>query len=191
MKGWQELAGCKGQPHLFDLTDRESNFRQDVKKVGLRDKLIKAHNLANFKEAARICAACPVFSECREDMGEEDLMGTFRAGKFPHGLSIRTAGRPRIASTALDKRVCKRGHVGKYKRNGNGHIFCGECKRISDRASYTPVARKAPDYIPGTCPNGHVDMYVMNNRGHRQCLECERQRSQKKRDEAKNDIMSS
>jgi hypothetical protein len=125
---WEDEAACIGKHRLFDIIPTPRHAEGDVADT------IKRENLANFAQAAVICASCPVLSECGTNASPEDLRYTFRAGKVPRSFSPRTVGRP----SRPDKNTCKRGHVGMYRmRKGKKRDYreCLGCRSVISEKS--------------------------------------------------------
>lgn len=188
MEDWQGRAACVGKHEMFEMTDRHSDFRRDIKDIQKRDTAIRSHNHSKFASALKLCATCPVLDACRESAEPEDRTWTVRAGTLPNALKKR--GRPRVAELPADiaDRVCSRGHVGQYRSHGAGRIRCHACK-LEDQREKTGGKQKKPlDYLPGTCPKGHVDKYRKRNKpkpsggGLLYCAECNRISRQKSRE---------
>lgn len=186
---WRGRAACVGKSYLFEITERESNFRRDEKNVHLRDLLIKSRNESNFKAAFAICNTCPVVQECNSSASVEDRMHTVRAGKYPTLFKSAQRGRPRkVGPEDFRTKKCAHGHVGFYKKIA-GQSRCMECRRLSDetrrRKAGAPKREFTARLISGTCKRGHVDLYKRNKKGYKYCSECTRLSRQESRDREK------
>ncbi len=173
--GWQDKAACVGKHYLFEVVDRESRFRRDVKDVHARDTSIKSHNESNFKAAFAICDTCPVTRECLSSATPEDRVYTVRAGRYPSIYRSAQRGRPRkFGVEELATKECANGHIGFYKKI-NGRSRCMECRRISEanrRSSNGKPKRPVREFVPGTCKRGHLNKYKLDKRGYKYCYEC-------------------
>lgn len=190
MGDWEGQAACIGKQEMFEITDRESRFRRDIKNLDDRDRVISAHNRSKFAVALSICTTCPVISECEQSIEGEDAVWTVRAGKLPSAFRSRHRGRPRrmIDTGNPSEMKCGRGHVGRYTKHADGGYRCMECRAERER----PGIKKSPsEFLSGTCPKGHVDKYRKRNKpkpsggGLLYCAECNRISRQKSRDKAK------
>lgn len=196
MEGRKGETPCKGKPELFDLTERESNFRRDIKSVEERDRAIRSHNKSKFAAALVLCESCPVKMECKETASIEDSTWTVRGGVLPSAFKFRGRGRPRTNNSNVDiaNKECSRGHVGYYRKRSNDGYRCMKCRQERERPVVNP--KEKITYLPGTCSRGHVDKFRARKarsgkQGLRYCGECNRVNRNKLREKAKAAIMES
>lgn len=83
---------------------------------------------------------------------------------------------PKLNTTPLNERVCKRGHVGQYRLRADSSVACYECSKI---ALVKFKERGGASYPVGpleerVCSRGHVGQYQLNSKGHARCTECQR-----------------
>lgn len=191
---WQDEAACQGaNPDIFDLVTADS-----PKAVDLTEDERLSLNKANFAEAEKYCASCPVISECWANADEMARRFTFRGGQRPSAFSGRTRGRPRklppqYQNEDLSEWKCPKGHIGRGKRRTDrdgrsSGIRCLECKAIAKRV---PEDKRKPKFHPPritdaelktrTCKRGHVGDFHRAPSGTVYCRTCRRESMQKRR----------
>lgn len=156
---WQDDAACAFQPStLFEVAEEGSEIAK-----GLSPAEISDLNSANFERAGEICASCPVFDECAEDMTTGDFLYVFRAGHAPdlfiddRSLTPRKpVGRPK---GSLDK-------VPRKRR--------GTAPQIVPDDNLNEASRKKINAVPlgGTCTKGHEGYLVRYPSGKKRCRWC-------------------
>ena len=87
-------------------------------------------------------------------------------------MIIETRGR-KPNTTPLEDRVCKRGHVGQYRKRGAKTVACYECSKIAI-ANFRErgVAQPRVPLEDRVCKRGHVGKYKMYSTGYSGCTEC-------------------
>lgn len=73
----------------------------------------------------------------------------------------------------LDQRVCKRGHVGHYRKRGTATVACYACSKIAI-ANFRErgVAQPRVPHSERVCKRGHVGLYKRYDTGYSSCTEC-------------------
>jgi hypothetical protein len=79
---------------------------------------------------------------------------------------------PKI-TVPLDQRVCKRGHVGQYRKRANATV-CYECQKLA-QAKFQASGKTSSKRLPleeRVCKYGHAGSYARSSQGTPFCREC-------------------
>jgi len=81
---------------------------------------------------------------------------------------------PKKITTPLDQRVCKRGHVGQYRKRGARTLACYECQKLAI-AKFKVSGKIGRTRLPlekRVCKQGHVGQYSRAKDGSAFCKPC-------------------
>lgn len=89
------------------------------------------------------------------------------------------ARKPNLNPTPLTERVCKRGHIGQYRKRGVRTLACYPCSKLANArfkergGTYSPALslQKKP-LAQRTCQRGHIGQYRLRGKNSIVCHDC-------------------